>query len=417
MISPQDAHALILKHVSAARPIQVPLAMALGKVLAERVTSDVSLPPFDNSAMDGYALRSAEIQGASPGHPARLVVAMEVAAGQAATRALGPGEACRIMTGSPIPQGADAVLRVEDTREEGNEVLCLCPVELGENIRRSGEDVRRGMVLLEPGTILTSARIALLAGVGRAQVQVHAAPRVAILATGDELVEPGGQLAPGQIFNSNAHALAAMVTETGGVPVMLGPAPDEPEATRRLIEEALRCDVVLTTGGVSMGRYDYVSSTLQELGTIHFDRVAQQPGKPFTFATVKEVPVFALPGNPVSTMVSFEVYVRPALRKMMGLSRLDRPTVAAVLEEGVRKKAGRQLFLRAALMHTSEGYRARLSGLQGSGILTAMAAANALLIVPAERGDVAAGETLDALVLDAGIFEPAALSIPLTVLD
>ncbi|MNK44002.1 Molybdopterin molybdenumtransferase [compost metagenome] len=399
MISVDAAREWILRDVVPGKHETVPLLQALGKILAEPVVAPLSLPPFDNSAMDGFAVRVADLEGAAPEAPLTLPIAMEVAAGSRAQQALEPGTACRIMTGSPIPPGADAVVKVEDVRESGGWVSFARPVAVGHHIRPAGEDLRQGERLLEPGVELTPARIALLAGIGKAEVRVHAAPRVAILTTGDELVQPGTPLQPGQIFDSNTYAMAAMVAEAGGIPVPLGVIKDDRDETRRLLEEAASYDVVLTSGGVSMGSYDYVGETLREQGILHFDRVAQQPGKPFTYATLGGKPVFALPGNPVSTMVCFEIYVRPALRRMRGHRHWDRVRMQVTMRDSFSKKPGRQTFLRAIVERTPDGAAACLAGAQGSAILSSMARANALLIVPAEVSRLEVGQPVEALVL------------------
>lgn len=399
MISVEEARSLILRDASPGPSEVLPLLRSLGRTLAERIVAPLSLPPFDNSAMDGFAVRACDLEAAGPSAPVWLPVAMEVAAGAEGLAPLAPGTACRIMTGSPIPPGADTVVMVELTREETGRVAFTHPAPRGQNIRRAGEDLKQGDLLMEPGTLLTPARIALFAGIGRPEVRVHAAPRVAILTTGDELVQPGTPLQPGQIYDSNAYALAAMVVEAGGTPVILGVIRDDREQTRRLLREAVTYDAILTSGGVSMGSYDFVGEVLKEQGSLHFDRVAQQPGKPFTYATLGGKPVFALPGNPVSTMVCFEVYVRPALRRMLGHAEWDRPRIRVTLREAFAKKPGRQTFLRAVIEPTPDGAMARLAGAQGSAILSTMARANALLIVPAEATQLAAGEQVEALSL------------------
>ncbi|MBO9540329.1 molybdopterin molybdotransferase MoeA [bacterium] len=399
MIPVEDARRLILSTIQPTQPEATPLLSALGRVLAETVHSPVSHPPFDNSSMDGYAVRAHDLAQASKDAPVWLPVIGEVAAGCGEPPTVGPGEACRIMTGAILPPGADSVVMVEETREEDGRVRFTGPCALGQSVRRAGEDLAQGACVLEAGTPLNAARVGLLAGVGRAQVQTHRPPRVAILTTGDELVQPGEPLGPGQIYASNAYAIAGMVLEAGAIPVPCGVARDDREETRRLIHEALECDVVITSGGVSMGRFDHVSEALAELGTIHFDRVAQQPGKPLTYATLSGKPVFGLPGNPASTMVCFEHYVRPALLKMMGHRQVDRRHVRAILTEDIRKPLGKTSFLRAVVEEGPEGYRAALTGSQSSGMMTSMAMANALIIVPAERDGARAGEAFDALLL------------------
>lgn len=399
MITVEEARRLILDTVSPMPSVRMPLVQALGRILAEPVDSPCAHPPFDNSAMDGYAVRSEDLALACPQRPVRLPVRAEVAAGCGEAPALAPLTACRIMTGAIIPRGADAVIKVEETREVDGHVTFERAARTGQNVRLTGEDLPAGARVLEAGTLLNAARIGLLAGVGRSHVEVHPAPRVAIVTTGNELVEPGATLAPGQIYGSNAYALTGMILEAGAIPVPLGVARDDRQATQALVEQALACDVVITTGGVSVGRFDHVGETFARLGVVHFDRVAQQPGKPFTYATLAGKPSFGLPGNPVAAMVAFEYYVRPALLRMMGHRRLDRKTVRAVLSEPCSKSSGRTAFLRAIVKPGADGYRATLTGSQGSGHLTSMAAANALLIIPAERSAAEPGETFEALLL------------------
>ncbi|MNR93038.1 Molybdopterin molybdenumtransferase [compost metagenome] len=400
MITVAEARSRILRDAAPGPVEPTTLLRALGKVLAEPVMAPLGLPPFDNSAMDGFAVRSQELAGVAAAGAVDLPVSMEVVAGCGRFRELAPGTACRIMTGGPIPPGADAVVPVEEAWEEAGRVTFRKAVSPGTHIRRAGEDFQAGDRLLEPGMVLTPARIALLAGVGMVEVKVHAAPRVAILTSGDELVPPGQALRPGQIYDSNAYAMAAMVSEAGGIPVRMGVIRDERDATWRQLADAASYDVILTSGGVSMGRYDFIGEILQRHGDLHFDRVAQQPGKPFTYATLGGKPVFALPGNPVSTLVCFEVYVRPVIRRMSGLREIDRPRVWARMGETFAKKPGRQAFLRAILERTPDGVMARLAGAQGSAILSAMARANALVIVPAEASGLAEGEQVEALALD-----------------
>lgn len=400
MIPVEEARSLILNTVQPTQSETTPLLAALGRVLAETVHSSVAHPPFDNSSMDGYAVRVSDLAEASATTPVWLPVIGEVAAGGSEPPTVGPGEACRIMTGAILPPGADSVVMVEETLEEDGRVRFTGPCELGQSVRRAGEDLAEGACVLEAGTSLNAARVGLLAGVGRSHVQTHRPPRVAILTTGDELVQPGEPLRPGQIYASNAFAIAGMVMEAGAIPVPIGVARDDRDETRRLIQQALECDVLITSGGVSMGRFDYVSEALAELGTIHFDRVAQQPGKPLTYATLSGKPVFGLPGNPASTMVCFEYYVRPALLKMMGHRKVERQRVQAVLKENIRKPLGKTSFLRAVVKEGPEGYQAALTGSQSSGMMTSMALANALLVIPAERDGAIAGEAFDALLLE-----------------
>lgn len=400
MISVEEAIGRIAATLSPGPITAVPLLSAHGRILAERVTAPMSLPSFDNSAMDGYAVRAADLQGASPERPITMRVASEAAAGAGELPGLQVGTCCRIMTGGPMPPLADAVVKIEDTAATEAGIRFVAPVEQGSFVRVAGEDLRAGDLLLEPGVSLTASRLALLAAVGRAEVAVHAPPRVAILTTGNELVSPGEPLRPGQIYDSNGIAMAALVAETGAIPVMLGVMRDDRAATRRLLEEASACDVVLTSGGVSMGAYDYVSEVLRDLGEVHFERVAQQPGKPLTYATLSGKPVFALPGNPVSTRVCFEVYVRPALKRLMGDSRPAGRRVTVVMREACQKRRGLTTFLRAIVAEGAEGPEATLSGAQGSAMLLSMARANALLWVPAEANGLDQGERVEALLLN-----------------
>lgn len=402
MISVEDALCRIAATLPSAPVTTVPLLSARGRILAERVTAPMSLPSFDNSAMDGYAVRAADLQAARPHAAITLGVASEAAAGASALPPLLPGTCCRIMTGGPMPPLADAVVKLEETVSFPGAVQFFAPVEPGNFVRFTGEDLRMGEPLLEPGALLTASRLALLAAVGRAQVAVHAPPRVAILTTGNELVPPGEPLRPGQIYDSNAIAMAALVAESGAIPVMLGVMRDDREATRQLIEEASTCDVLLTSGGVSMGAYDYVSEVLRDLGEVHFERVAQQPGKPLTYATLAGKPVFALPGNPVSTRVCFEVYVRPALKRLMGHDRPEGRRKTVVMREACQKRRGLTTFLRAIVTDGPDGPEATLSGAQGSAMLLSMARANALLWVPAEADGLEMGQTVEALLLHEG---------------
>lgn len=400
MISVIEARERIAETLHPGPKVSLRLLEARGRILAEGVTAGLDLPSFDNSAMDGYAVHAADLQGATAAAPVHLPVALESAAGSGQLAPLRPGTCGRIMTGAPMPPGADAVVKIEDTELVDGRVKFVRPADSGDHVRLRGEDLRAGDLLLEPGARLTPSRLALLAAIGRAEVTVYAAPRVAILTTGNELVAPGQPLQHGQIYDSNAIAMAAMVAETGAIPVMLGVVRDDRESTRRLLEEATACDVIMTSGGVSMGAYDYVSEALRDLGTVHFERVAQQPGKPLTYATLAGKPAFGLPGNPVSTRVCFEVYVRPALRRLMGHSQPQGRRVTVTMTERCSKRQGLTTFLRAVVTAGENGPEASLAGAQGSAMLGSMARANALLWVPAETSGLEAGEQVDALMLD-----------------
>ena len=324
MISVEDAQKSILDMIRPMGRERAGLLNSLGRVLAEDVHSSRAIPPWNNSAMDGYALRAEDVAGASRETPKALRVIEEIQAGVVATREVGPGEAIKIMTGAPIPGGADAVVLVEETeRISGDEVHIFLSVREGEAVRLAGEDVKPGETVLAQGARLGPASLGMLANIGRPSVYVYQKPRVAILATGEELVDLGDTPDVGQIFNSNSYALAAQVLEAGGEPLLLGIARDNAEDLQRHIEDGLAADLMITSGGVSVGDFDLVKSTLGGLGNdMRFWRVRMKPGKPMAFGVLNDKPVFGLPGNPVSTMVSFELFVRPSLLKMQGHKRL-----------------------------------------------------------------------------------------------
>ena len=300
---------------------------ALGAVLGEEIVAPHSVPPFDNSAMDGFAVRAADVVDANADSPTALLISETIPAGHMATHRLGPGEAAKIMTGAPLPGGADAVVQSESTREEGSHVLVLEPVRPGRNIRRSGEDVARGDRVLAAGSVLGPAEIGLIASLGLPSIQVHRLPRVAIISTGSELVEVDQPLGPGQIRNSNSYSLRGQCQQLGIQATALGIVPDDYGATRELIEQGLAYDVLLTSGGVSVGEFDFVKEVQDELGVERrLWGVAMKPGKPLAFGVRDGTLVFGLPGNPVSAMVSFELFVRPALLRLMGYRKTTRPS-------------------------------------------------------------------------------------------
>ncbi len=373
-------------------------------VLAESIASRFDLPPCDNSAMDGYALRSEDLAAAGPAAPVSLEVVCEIPAGGASTRRLHSGEAARIFTGAPIPEGADAVLRQEDTLRDGARVRCRVPVEPGENVRRAGEDVRRGEVVLEPGKRIGPAEIGMLASLGRTLVAVHQRPRVAILSGGDELVEPDADLGGGRIASSNSYSIAAQCRELGAEPIYLGIARDTPEDLERLFRAGLAADLIVSSAGVSVGDRDYVRGVLEKLGaSLVFWGVEMKPGYPLAFARFpRERPglVFGLPGNPVSAMMTFEQFVRPALRKLMGHRAWFRPVVLARLGERLRKQPGRLHFVRVRLSRESGEIIAVPTGSQSSGVLRSMVLAQGILIFPAQASELAAGTRAPVQVLD-----------------
>lgn len=379
----------------------VPLSAALGRVLAEDVIADVSLPPFANSSMDGFAVRAEDVVGATAQTPVRLALVMDIPAGAAPERELGPGQAARIMTGAPLPEGADAVVPVEETDGtwDAGQKAPLPPavsvfrgVRAGANVRPVGEDIQAGQAVIEAGTVLRPAEIGVLASLGQAQVTVIRQPRVAILATGDELVDADEPLTPGKIRNSNSYVLAALVAEHGGLPIPIPAARDTLDDTRRRFHEALshEPDLILTSAGVSVGAHDVVRTVLEELGRVHLWRVNLRPGKPLAFGRLRGVPFFGLPGNPVSTMVTFDVLVRPALLRLAG--RPDTlPIVEAALGEDVRSD-GRRTYLRVKLRREGGAWIATSTGTQSSGAQMSMVLADGLLILPEGVTEAKAGE-------------------------
>lgn len=400
MISVREALDLVLCELPHLGIEQVPLPHALGRVLAAPVRAARDIPPFRNSAMDGYAVRAVDTAAATATVPVRLRILELVGAGALPRQTVGPGTATKIMTGSPMPDGADAVVRLEDTAEHGGGVDVHTAVAAGSNVRHAGEDMRAGETVLTPGRALRPADIGLLASLGVAVVGVRRKPAVAILSTGDELVELGQPLAPGQIVNSNAYTLAAAVEEAGGTPRLLGIVRDTVEETRRAFLDAFSSDVVLSTGGVSMGTFDLVRATLAELGVVErFWKVAQKPGKPLAFGMRNGVPVFGLPGNPVSSLVCFYVYVRPALRAMQGFEYLHLPSVEAILDETVRTANGLTEFVRCTVVGEPGDYHARATGSQSSGVLRSLSLGQGLLVAPAAVATIEPGSRVRVMLL------------------
>lgn len=406
MITVEEAIEQVLSRIAVLGTEHVPLLDALGRVLAEDVISDIDVSPFDNSAMDGYAVRASDLAGAGPDTPVILRVVEHIPAGTAPTMAVGPGQATRIMTGAPVPEGADAVVQVEKTRSgeldgsTGGTVEILHAPNRGEHIRARGEEVRAGDAVLLKGETLGPAGIGLAASVGHAELLVRRRPRVAIVSTGDELVDVTEKPGPGKIRNSNSYSLAAQTLAAGGEPHVLGVARDNEEHTRSLLSRAPEFDLMVTTGGVSMGDFDVVKKVLADIGELDFWRVAMRPGAPQTFGTIGGTPFFGLPGNPTSTMVGFELFVRPALRKMAGFESLARPRMLATLQHDVKKKSDRRYFLRGRLTRTGDGYVAAVSGNQSSALLTAMHRGNCLISLPEGRDFVPAGETVTCIRID-----------------
>ncbi len=407
MITVEEATAQVLSRIPVLEPERVPLLESLGRVLAEDVISDIDVAPFDNSAMDGYALRYADIAGAGDDTPVKLDVVEHIPAGVAPERSVGPGQAARIMTGAPVPTGADAVVKVELTRVgenaggAGGTVEILATAKPGENIRYRAEEVRAGEAVLLSGELIGPAAIGLAASVGHDQLMVRRRPQVAIVSTGDELVEVTEKPGPGKIRNSNSYSLGAQVLQAGGEPHVLGVARDNEDDTRALLSRAPEFDLMVTTGGVSMGDFDVVKKVLEEIGELDFWQVAMRPGAPQTFGTIGGTPFFGLPGNPTSTMVGFEMFVRPSLLKMAGRTALGRPRVVATLAHEVKKKADRRYFLRARLTASGDGsYSVSVAGNQSSALLTAMHRGNCLISLPEGESFIPAGTSVMCIRLD-----------------
>ena len=418
MLSVAEAVARITGDVHPLGTERVALLDAPGRVLAADARAGYTLPHRDNSAMDGYAVRGSELAGASEAAPRVFRIVETVAAGQFPSRAIGAGEATRIMTGAPLPDGADTVIRVEDTDGGTTTVRALKDRDVRKNVRPRGEDFREGDVVLPAGEPLGAAQLGVLASLGCATVDVHRAPRVAILGSGDELVDLDRfdeVLAGRKIVASNGYTLHALVRSAGGVPVPIGNAADTPESLRALFERALAAapDLIVSSAGISVGEFDYTRDVLGALGAeLKFWKVRMRPGAPIGFGAVHGVPWIGLPGNPVSVMVTFELFVRPAIRRLLGHTRLHRRAVPVTLEEPVQIGARLTHFLRAIVTTQPSGeLTARLTGPQGSGILTSMARANALLVVPEDQPAHAAGDRLSALLLtpDAQLTETFAL--------
>jgi molybdopterin molybdotransferase len=397
-----EARAGVLERLAPLPVREVALTDALGCVLATDVAAAEDLPPFANSAMDGFAARGADLAGAGEDHPVALKVTGEVFAGTGRLPTVEPGAAARIMTGGALPPGADTVVPVEQTSVEGDSVLVRLDPGPGRFVREAGEDVHQGTVVLEQGRALDPAAIGMLASVGRKTVPAHPRPRVMVVSTGDELVDPGEPLGPGQIRDSNSWLLVAQVRSAGADALRCDKLRDDPVALRRgFALAAAEGDLVLTSGGVSVGDRDYTKQVLATLGDVRSFKVAMQPGMPQAFGVAAGTPLYGLPGNPVSCFVVFETLVRPGLRRLAGHpdDRLDRPRVVARLGEPVRSPAGKVSFLRVRLEVGDEGLVATLTGNQGSGVLSSCVAADGLAVVPAEHRELPAGAAVQVVLL------------------
>lgn len=401
-----EAQQIIIDAIGTMGMESVALAQSLGRVLGEDVRANRDQPPYDVSAMDGYALRSADVGNA----PVILEVIEDIKAGDMPSKTVQAGQCARIMTGAPLPQGADAVLRVEDTQAlSDGRVQINCSVKIGNDIRYRGESMRDGEVVLTAGTEIVPGVVGMLAMVKAANIKVYRQPRVAILSTGDELEGLHDAFDANKIPDANSYALMAQVQALGIQPVLLGIARDDPDELRSYLQMGLRYDALLVSGGTSVGVHDYVRPTLEALGVqMKFWRVSMKPGHPMAFGATDKTFVFGLPGNPVSSMVCFEQFVLPALRRMMGYPRLHRRTVPARLTHDVKHKHSRTEFVRVTLRSEEDGYAATSTGAQGSGILPSMAKADGLLVVPASSQGLAAGEQVLVQLLDGTAFQDSA---------
>ena len=404
MLSVDEALQLILRDLQPLPVELAPLDECLGRVLAEDLIAAIDLPPFANSSMDGFALRAADLLGACADAPVQLEVVMDIPAGAAPEGSLGTGQAARIMTGAPLPAGADAIVPVEQTDADwtnaehsamARKVAVMTQVAPGDYVRHVGENVRSGQEVLAAGTQLRPQHLGMLAALGQAQVPLRRRPRVAIVSSGDELVEVHEQLAPGQIHDVNSYTIQGMVSELGATPLRLPIARDSQDAVRALFREALQLqpDLLISTAGVSVGAHDVVRDVLEELGELKFWRVNMRPGKPLAWGQVQGKPFFGLPGNPVSAMVTFEIFVRPAVLRLAGRAELQRVHRATVCED--LHSDGRRSYLRVTLQHEDGRLLARTTGTQSSGALLSMVLADGLLVVPEDVTFVPAGSELE----------------------
>jgi len=412
MLTVEEALEKILDEVEPLEAESVAILDTLGQVLAEDIRSDINVPPLDNSAMDGYAVIAADTRNAGEKTPKYLKIIDTVMAGSISRKKVVQGTAIRIMTGAPIPKGADSVVQFEHTDEgktkDNTRVGILEEIQSGRNVRKAGEDIRRGTTILKKGTIIRASEIGLIASLGCSKARVIRRPVVAVLSTGNELMKLESPLPEGKIYDSNLYSIAALVKRYGCIPKVLGIARDDEKELVAGLKEAQDTDMLLTTGGVSMGDYDMVKDVLARDGKMVFWQVKVKPGKPLAFGKIKgrdkqggekSIPHLGLPGNTVSCMVSFELFVRPALLKMMGKTNYTKPAVTAIMEETAKNDAGRRLYNRAIIEKRDGHYYARMTGSQSSGVLSSMSLANGLVLIP-EGKTINKGGTVQALMLD-----------------
>jgi molybdopterin molybdotransferase len=419
LISVEEALTRILDKITLLSEEEKPALESMGQVLSRDIKSGLNVPPLTNSAMDGYAVRAADIRDASPKSPRLLKVIDTVAAGYVSRLAITPGTAMRIMTGAPIPAGADTVVQFENTdeserkrtlpRKSFDEIGILETAEPGLNVRQAGEDISHGSIVFARGIVVRPAVVGMLASIGIGKVWVFRRPVIAILSTGDELADIGQPLPPGKIYNSNSYSIAALVLKYGGIPRLLGIGRDNEKDLTDKIKQARDADMLITSGGVSMGDYDMVKNVLAAEGEIGFWTVRMKPGKPLAFGTIRgqdkegkprQIPHLGLPGNPVSSMVTFEIYVRPAMFKMMGKTRMAKPIIDAIMEDTAKNSDGRRFYIRVIVSRREGKYYAHLTGDQGSGILTSMSLANGLAIVPEDVSKIGPGELIRVMMLE-----------------
>lgn len=412
MISVEDALKKVLSFIEVLKPEEKPILEALGQVLAEEIRSNIDVPPLNNSAMDGFAVRAEDTYGAHKSSPVFLPIIDQVAAGYLSNKTVTSKTAIRIMTGASVPDGANAVVQFEDTdevlrkstKDSSSTIGIKKQVKEGQNIRFKGEDISMGMNVLPSGTLLRPSEIGVLASLGYSKVSVIRRPVVAVLATGDELTDIGQALIPGKIYNSNAYSIAAQIKRYGGTPKILGIGLDSIESIENKINEARGCDMLITSGGVSLGDYDVVKDVLSRRGEIAIWTVYMKPGKPSAFGTItdgdKKMLHLGLPGNPVSSMITFEQFARPAILKMMGIKNTAKPTIKAIIDDDVINSDGRRIYARVAVSKIDDIFHASLTGPQGSGILTSMTKANGLAIIPENTNGVKAGDVVQIQMID-----------------
>lgn len=401
MISVIEARDIVLSRVQPLGFERVDLFSALGRILAEDIYATRNQPPWDNSAMDGYAVRSADTLNASSDHPVTLEIIEHLPAGYRAQKRVEAGQSIHIMTGAPIPEGVDTIIRKEYTELiDDTHIHITTPVSSGQDFRKKGEDLKSGDLLISAGKRIRPAEIGILASNQRSFITVYRRPRVAILSTGDEIVDVNDEISDGKIVDSNSYSLSALTIEAGAEPIRLGISRDEPKELELKLHAGLYADIILTSGGISVGEFDYVKSALLSLGTsMEFWKVAMTPGRPLAFGTIQNTLIFGLPGNPVASMVTFELFVRPALLKMGGSTRLYRPTIRAKLSEDIQKSPGRKQFIRMQIIETAGQYLACRTGSQGSGILRSMLLADGLGITHEHQFRLKAGEEIEVMLL------------------